>query len=89
MPMLDFELLDIGRLNKYRIEVIMKYKDESKLNDYLAIKFQGKRGYSEGLLPLLKRLEKLGKIELIKVKRLFFGSLYMEGYNTFVWKNVN
>ena len=61
---------------------------ESKLNDYLAIKFQGNRGYSAGLLPLLERLEKQGKIELLKVKRLFFGSLYMEGYNTFVWKKV-
>ena len=58
------------------------------LNDYLAIKFQGNRGYSAGLLPLLQRLEKQGKIELLKVKRLFFGSLYMEGYNTFVWKKV-
>jgi len=58
----------------------------TNLSDYLAIKFQSKRGYTEGLIPKLKKLEDEGRIELIKVKRLFFGSLFMEGYNLIVWK---
>jgi len=86
-PMINF-LLDSSPDIIVHNEPAIELYDDSKLNDYLAIKFQGKRGYSEGLLPLLKRLEAQGKIELIKVKRLFFGSLYMEGYNTFVWKKV-
>jgi len=86
-PMINF-LLDSSPDIIVHTEPAIELYDDSKLNDYLAIKFQGKRGYSEGLLPLLKRLEAQGKIELIKVKRLFFGSLYMEGYNTFVWKKV-
>ena len=86
-PMINF-LLDSSPDIIVHTEPAIELYDDSKLNDYLAIKFQGKRGYSEGLLPLLKRLEKQRKIELIKVKRLFFGSLYMEGYNTFVWKKV-
>ena len=87
-PMINF-LLDAAPDIIVHTEPAIELYDDSKLSDYLAIKFQGKRGYSEGLLPLLERLEKLGKIELIKVRRLFFGSLYMEGYNTFVWKKVN
>jgi hypothetical protein len=86
-PMVNF-LLDAEPDVIVHTEPAIELYDNSKLNDYLAIKFQGNRGYSEGLLPLLKRLEEQGKIELIKVKRLYFGSLYMEGYNTFVWRKV-
>jgi len=86
-PMINY-LLDSSPDIVVHTEPAIELYDESKLNDYLAIKFQGKRGYSAGLLPLLQRLEKQGKIELLKVKRLFFGSLYMEGYNMFVWKKV-
>ena len=86
-PMINF-LLDSSPDIIVHTEPAIELYDDSKLNDYLAIKFQGNRGYSAGLLPLLESLEKQGKIKLIKVKRLFFGSLYMEGYNTFVWKKV-
>jgi SAM-dependent methyltransferase len=86
-PMINF-LLDSSPDIIVHTEPAIELYDDSKLNDYLAIKFQGNRGYSAGLLPLLEGLEKQGKIKLIKVKRLFFGSLYMEGYNTFVWKKV-
>ena len=86
-PMINY-LLDSSPDIIVHSEPAIELYDESKLNDYLAIKFQGNRGYSSGLHPLLQRLEKQGKIELLKVKRLFFGSLYMEGYNMFVWKKV-
>ena len=39
-----------------------------------------------GLLPHLQELESRGAIELLKVKRTFFGSLYMEGYVCMVWR---
>jgi len=67
-------------------EPTIELYDESNLSDFLAIKFQGKRGYTEGFLPKLQRLHDQGKIELIKVQRLCFGSLFMEGYNLIVWK---
>ena len=62
--------------------------DDQILLDYLAIKFHKKRGYTEGLLPRLKELERLGQIELLKVKRLYFGSTFMEGYTYMIWKPV-
>ena len=86
-PMIDF-LLDASPDIIAHTEPAIEFYDDTKLNDYLAIKFQGNRGYSKGLLPIFKRLEKQGKIELIKAKRLFFGSLYMEGYNAFVWRKI-
>ena len=68
------------------IEPTIELYDETKLPDYLAIKFHKKRGYTTGFLPRLQELEKENKIELIKVKRLYFGSLFMEGYSLIIWK---
>lgn len=71
------------------VEPMIELYDENKLIDYLAIKFQGKRGYTKTFLPYLRQLESRNIIEILKVKRLFFGSLFMEGYNYIVWRKVN
>ena len=68
------------------VEPTVELYDENNLIDYLAIKFHRKRGYTEGYLPRLKQLEKDGIVEILKVKRTFFGSLYMEGYTLIVWR---
>lgn len=68
------------------IEPTVELYDENNLVDYLAAKFHRKRGYTQGYLPRLKELEAEGKIEILKVKRLFFGSLYMEGFTLIIWK---
>lgn len=70
------------------LEPVIELYDENNFVDYLAIKFQGKRGYTHKFLPWLKKLEKEAKVEILKVKRLFFGSLYMEGYNLIVWRPI-
>lgn len=67
-------------------EPTMELYDDTILNDYLAKKFQNKRGYTSGLLTKLKEYESEGKINIIQIKRLNFGSLYMEGYNLIVWE---
>ncbi len=68
------------------IEPCEELYDLNNLSDFLASKFQRKRRYTAGLLSKLKDLEKRGYIQILKVRRLFFGSLFMEGYNLFVWK---
>jgi len=70
------------------VEPTVELYDKNNLIDYLAIKFQQKRGYTQNFLPRLKELEKKGKIEILKIKRLFFGSLYMEGYNLMIWRPI-
>lgn len=68
------------------VEPIIELYDGNNLLDYLAIKFQSKRGYTRNLLPYLKELEEKRRLEIVKVKRLYFGSLFMEGYNLIVWR---
>ncbi len=68
------------------VEPTIELYDENNLIDYLAIKFHRKRGYTENYLTRLRELEAQNRIEVLKVKRLFFGSLYMEGYSYMVWR---
>jgi len=72
----------------FHIEPTIELYDETNLLDYLAMKFHRKRGYSEGLLPKLQQLENEGKIKILNVRRLMFGSIFMEGYNLIVWKII-
>jgi hypothetical protein len=60
--------------------------NSSNLYDYLALRFQNKRGYTGGLSKKLIVLEEQKKISVIKSIRVPFGSLMMEGYNIFVWQ---
>ena len=68
------------------IEPTYEVYDQSLLFDYLAAKFHRKRGYTMGYLPALQKLEAEGKIEIIKIKRLNFGSLFMEGFTNIIWR---
>ena len=70
------------------IEPTLELYDETNLVDYLALKFYRKRGYTQGFLSRLRELEAQNKIELIKVKRLYFGSLYLEGYMYIIWRII-
>lgn len=68
------------------LETIKELYDDSYLTDYLAIKFDSKRGYLHGFLPHLRELEKEGKVEILRAQRIFFGSLYHDSYSLIVWK---
>lgn len=68
------------------VEPTIELYDKNNLVDYLAIKFQGKRGYTKGLLPYLQKLESNKIIDILKVKRLYFGNVMMEGYNYIIWR---
>lgn len=71
------------------LEPILEFYDENNLVDYLAIKFHTRRGYTSNWLSRLRELECQGVIEILKAQRLFFGSLYMEGYSYVVWRPKN
>ena len=70
------------------VEPTIELYDENTLFDYLAIQFHRKRGYTERLLPRIQQLEKDGKAKVLAIKRLNFGSLFMEGYTYIVWQPV-
>ena len=68
------------------LEPTIELYDQDDLIDYLAVKFHRKRGYTEGYLTRLQELEREGRLELLAVKRLFFGSLCMEGFSYIIWR---
>lgn len=68
------------------IEPIAEMLDENRLIDNLSVKYFRKRKYLEGFLNYLKELEKENKLKIIKTKRTFIGSMYIEGYSIVVWK---
>ncbi|PIR57842.1 MAG: hypothetical protein COU71_01895 [Parcubacteria group bacterium CG10_big_fil_rev_8_21_14_0_10_38_31] len=68
------------------IEPIVELYDEGNLVDHLAIMFQKKRNYLDGYLNRLYELKEQGKIEIIEVKRVAFGSIFLDPYSYVVWK---
>lgn len=70
------------------IEPIIEWYDEEKLVDYAAIRFHKVRRYWEGFPQRLQELEQAGRIEIVKMKRSYFGSLFLEGYSQLIWRPV-
>lgn len=70
------------------VEPVLEWYQESSLVDYAAIRFHKGRNYWEGFPVRLAALQKQGKVSILKTKRSFFGSLFLEGYSQLVWKPV-
>lgn len=70
------------------IEPICEWYDPSNLVDHLAIMFHKRRGYLQGLPTLLEDLQSKEKVKILKAKRSFFGSEFIEGYSQMIWKPV-
>ena len=68
------------------MEPIEDLYDESNLADYLALRYHRTRGYLSGFLLRLKALEAEGRLKIMEVRRMYFGSLYHEGYSFVVWR---
>lgn len=69
------------------LEPLVELYDAENIFDYLAIRYHQKRNYLTGFLPRLKQLEQDGRITILELRRLNFGSFYNEGYNIVVWKS--
>lgn len=68
------------------IEPIVEWYDQTKLIDYLAVMFHEKRKYMSGFPETLSGLARKGKASMVKQKRSYFGSLYIEGYSQNIWR---
>jgi SAM-dependent methyltransferase len=69
-------------------EPIEEVLDENNLIDYLTIKYFNKRNYLKNYLTKLQSLEKENKVEILEVKRLNYGSKFVEGHTLIIWKPV-
>jgi hypothetical protein len=59
---------------------------DNNLVDQLSVMYSEKRNYLKGYLSYLEQLEKEDKIEIVLKKRLYAGSLYLEGYPVIIWE---
>lgn len=68
------------------VDILEELFDRLNPFDAVAAKFAEKRNYLRGYLTHLKKLEAEGKIEIIKIQRVPFGSMHCEGYSYDVWR---
>lgn len=67
------------------LEPIYERYDPSSLTDYLAVRYHDRRGYLKGYLPVLERLARQGRAEMLHVNRTI-GYRYHEGHTIVVWR---
>ncbi len=70
------------------LEPIAELLDKNNELENLSIKYFLKRNYLKDYLNYLKKMEKKKKIKIIKTRKSYFGSLYINGYSLVVWKPI-
>ena len=70
-------------------EPIGEVLDSNNVIDYLTRRYFEKRGYLKNYLSALQKLENENKIEILDVRRLNYGSRYVEGHSLIVWKPLS
>jgi len=68
------------------VEGLHELYDQNSLIDALALKYHKRRGYLDGYLTHLQKLEKEGKIEIIKMHHQQFGNLVDDPHSYIIWK---
>ena len=56
------------------------------LFDHLALKFEQRKGYLDGYLTYLQKLESQNKVKILKVHYSRFGILDNDGFSYIIWK---
>ena len=69
-------------------EPIHEVLDEENTLDYLTIQYFNKRNYLKNYLTTLRSLEAQDKIRILDVRRLYYGSKFIEGHTVIIWKPV-
>lgn len=71
-----------------QINQFIELYDKNDQLDQLAIEFEQRRNYLNGYLPRLQQLAQEGKIEILALRRVPFGSLFHDGYSFVVWRPI-
>jgi hypothetical protein len=86
-PFLDFLLAKRPKLCVF-VEPIYEWYDGANFIDHLAMRGHDIRNFLKGLPGALHRLQREGRIEIIKEHRVEFGSLLHEAYSQIIWRPV-
>ena len=70
------------------VEPCVETYDLMSAVDLSALSFHLKRGYTSGIISSLKSKERNGVISNLKVHRIQFGSLFIEGYTLIVFETI-
>ena len=62
------------------------FDKDNNLLDFLTAKYFEKRNYLKKFLSRLEELERLNKIKILEVRRLNYGSKFIEGHTLIIWK---
>jgi len=82
-----FALIDAIKPERVvHIEPLVELYDGTDLFDALALRYHQRRGYLSGLLAEVRRRDAAGTAQILKLRRLGFGSPFHEGYSILVWK---
>ncbi len=73
----------------FHIEPILEWYDPANLVDYAAIRFHEVRDYWRGYPDRIAALARAGRAEIVKQKRSYFGSLFIEGYSQLIWRPLS
>lgn len=87
----DFEaalafLLAMKPSRVVHLEPFDEVYDDSNIFDLVAKEYHYKRNYLKGYVDRLKELEREGRVQIDKLQRLSFGSMFHEGYNLLIWR---
>lgn len=70
------------------MEPVFEFYDITRLYDVLAMRYHLHRGYLSGYLTHLQTLAAAGRVEILKARRMGFGSLFHEGTSLLIWRPV-
>lgn len=68
------------------VDSLEELYDQNSMFDYLALKFTKKRNYLSMYLTYMHKLEREGEVKILKIHRVNFGSLYLDGYSYDIWR---
>lgn len=68
------------------IESMLELYDENNLCDCLARIYDRKRNYLDGYIDRLRALEKEHVIEIMEIRRVYFGSMFHDSYSMVAWR---
>jgi hypothetical protein len=67
------------------IEPVVELLNETKLLDYLSVRYCRKRAYLSGYLTRLRELEAEGRLKIHMARDTGIGSLFIQGYQVIIW----
>jgi Trans-aconitate methyltransferase len=68
------------------VECLSEYYDESRLSDYLALRYHRRKKYLDGYLTRLRELAAQGRIEILASHHQPFGNMYDDSNSYVVWR---